>query len=86
MSTNTTITLSLPPAMANQVETLSAQQGRSCSELVQEALDRCIKDVEWERITREGERKAREAGIGPKDVTDLIEEYRREITPEEMKT
>ena len=79
MNQNTAITFSLPPELANQVQKLSARQGRTRSQLVQEALLRYIEDVEWERVTRHGEQKAREAGIGPEDVANLIEEYRREI-------
>ena len=54
MSENTAITFSLPPELANQVQKLSARQGRTRSQLVQEAIRRYIEDVEWERVTLHG--------------------------------
>ena len=79
MSDNTAITFSLPPELANQVQKLSARQGLTRSQLVQEALRRYIEDIEWERVTRHAEQKAREGGISPEDVADLIEEYCSEL-------
>ena len=79
MSDNTAITFSLPPELANQVENLSARQGLTRSQLVQDFLRRYIEDIEWERVPRHAEQKAREAGIGPEDVADLIDEHRSEL-------
>ena len=61
------------------MENLSDRQGLTRSQLAQEALRRCIEDIEWERVTRNFEQKARESGIGPEDVADLIEEHRSEL-------
>ena len=74
----TTVTFSLPPDMAEHVDRLVEQEGRSRSELVREALRRYIDDSEWQRLLDYGERRARERGIGPEDVERLVDEYRAE--------
>lgn len=35
---------------------------------------------EWIRLLEYGEQKAREMGIGPEDVANLVEEYRAEVS------
>ena len=76
--TTKTITFSLPPDMADRVNEVMKQQGRSRSEFLREALLRYIEECEWRQLTQYGERKARERGIGPEDVASLVEEYRAE--------
>jgi CopG family transcriptional regulator/antitoxin EndoAI len=73
-----TITISLPPEMASQVEKVMKEEGRTKSELLREALRKYMEDREWKSIFRYGERKAKELGIKPEDVEDLIDEYRAE--------
>ena len=48
---------------------------------MREAVVRRIQDREWSRLLRYGEEKARQKGIGPEDVPDLVEEYRAEVRP-----
>ena len=74
-----TITFSLPPAMADRVDQVMKQQGRSRSELVREALLRYIQECEWRQLFQYGEQRARVLGIGPEDVSPLVEEYRAEV-------
>ncbi len=76
--TTTTVTFSLPPEMAAQVDQLVEREGRSRSELVREALRRYIDDAEWRRLLDYGEQRARALGIGPEDVERLVDEYRAE--------
>ena len=76
--TTTTVTFSLPPDMAAQVDQLVEREGRSRSELVREALRRYIDDAEWRRLLDYGEQRARVLGIGPEDVERLVDEYRAE--------
>ena len=78
MSTTTTMTFSLPPELAKQIREVAAEEGRSRSELIREALLRYIEESAWRRLLRYGERRARERGIGPADVDRLVEEYRAE--------
>lgn len=76
--TTKTITFSLPPELAEQVETAKREEGRTMSELVREALRRYLDDREWRSILRYGERRARELGLTPDDVERLVEVYRAE--------
>ena len=76
-----TITFSLPPAMADRVDQVMKQQGRSRSELVREALLRYIEECEWRQLFQYGEQRAKALGIGPEDVSPLVEGYRAEVGP-----
>ena len=77
--TTKTITFSLPPEMADRVDEVMKQQGRSRSEFLREAVLRYIEECEWRLLLQYGEVKAREKGIGPEDVAVLVEEYRAEV-------
>ena len=77
--TTKTITFSLPPDMAQRVDEVMKQQGRSRSEFLREAVLRYIEECEWRQVLRYGEGRAREKGLGPEDVSDLVEEYRAEF-------
>jgi len=74
--TSRTITFSLPPEMADKVEDITKEEGRTRSELLREALRRYIEEREWRQILRYGERKAKEKSIAPEDVEDLVDKYR----------
>ena len=78
--TTKTITFSLPPEMADRVDEVMKQQGRSRSEFLREALLRYIEECEWRQMLQYGEERAREEGIGPEDVAGLVEEYRAEVS------
>ena len=73
------ITFSLPQEMAERVDRLSRQRGQSESEFVREAVSRLVSEYEWRDLTKYGERKAREMGISPDDVAELVQEYRVEV-------
>lgn len=77
--TTKTITFSLPPDMAKRVDEVMKQQGRSRSEFLREAVLRYIEECEWRQLLRYGEDRAREKGLGPEDVSRLVEEYRDEV-------
>ncbi len=78
--TTKTITFSLPPEMANRVDEVMKQQGRSRSEFLREAVLRYIEECAWRQLLQYGEERAREKGIGPEDVAGLVEEYRAEVS------
>lgn len=81
MRTTSTMTFSLPPELAKQVRDVAAEEGRSRSELIREALLRYVDESAWRQLLRYGEGRARERGIGPADVGHLVEEYRAETPP-----
>ncbi len=76
--TTRTITFSLPPEMAEDVEKIMKAEGRTRSELLREALRRYIEEREWQHLLRYGEQRARAQGITPEHVEGLVEEYRAE--------
>ena len=78
--TTKTITFSLSPDMADRVDEVMQQQGRSRSEFLREAVLRYIEECEWRQLLQYGEQRAREQGIGPDDVADLVEEYRTGVS------
>ena len=78
--TTKTITFSLPPEMADRVDRVMRQQGRSRSEFLREAVLRYIEECEWRQLLQYGEEKAREKGLGPEDVARLVEEHRAEVS------
>ena len=54
------------------------RQERSRSELIREAVLRCVDEGEWRRLLQYGDARARAKGISPDDVADLVEAYRGE--------
>lgn len=50
------ITFSLPPQMAEQVRQVMAEESRTMSELIREALRLYMEDREWRRLQRHAER------------------------------
>ena len=70
------ITFSLLPEMAEWVRQVMAEEDRTMSELIREALRLYMDDREWRSLVRHGQRCAREQGIAPEDVERLLDEYR----------
>ncbi len=75
--TTKTMTLSVPPEMAKQIEELTKAEGRTRSDLFREALRRYIEEKKWARLYRHGEFKAREKGISEEQVEDTIDAHRK---------
>ena len=74
--TTKVITFSLPPEMAEQVKQVMAEEDRTMSSLIREALRLYMDDREWRSLVRYGQHRAREQGIAPEDVERLVEELR----------
>ena len=75
--TTKTITLSLPPEMADKIEELMKEEGRTRSELLREALRRYAEEQEMKKIYRYGEIKARQRGITEDQIEDIIDARRK---------
>ena len=73
--TREAITFSLPPEMAERVRRVMAEEGRTMSELIREALRLYMDDREWRSLVRHGQRLAHEQGIAPEDVERLVDEF-----------
>ena len=78
--TTRTITFSLPPELADRVDEVMKQQGRTRSEFLREAVLRYIQECEWRQLLQYGENRARAKAIAPKDVATLVDEYRAEVS------
>jgi len=72
-----TITLSLPPEMAEKIEEIMKEEGRTRSDLLREAVRRYAEEREWKKIYRYGEFKARERGITEDQIEDIIDAHRQ---------
>lgn len=77
--TTRTITFSLPIEMADRVEEVAKQEGRSRSALLREALSRYLEENEWRNLFRYGEQQTRDLKITFEDASRLVEEYRADI-------
>ena len=61
-----TITFSLPPEMAERVQDVMKEEGRTMSELVREALRTYMEEREWRRQVRYERLRDQEGGQGKK--------------------
>jgi hypothetical protein len=61
-----------------ELEKLARAQERSVDEVLSEAVDRYIRDKQWEAVKRYGVAKSRERGLTEGDVPRLIAESRAE--------
>ncbi len=75
--TTKTITISLPPEMLAQVEEAMAEEGRTKSELLREALRRYFAAREWRKLQVYVSRKAKEKGITEEHIEDIVDAYRK---------
>ena len=49
---------------------------------MRDAVIRYMQECEWRQLLQYGEKRAKEMGIGPEDVADLVEDYRAEVGQE----
>lgn len=75
--TTKTISLSVPPEMAEEIKELMKEEGRTRSELIREALRHYVEERKWRKIYRYGEMKAREKGIIEDQVEDIVDAHRK---------
>lgn len=79
MSEPRTVTISLPPELAAQVDAAAAAEGRTRSELFREAARQYLRRTQrWEQIFGYGERAARRVGVSTdEEVAEAVTELRR---------
>ena len=78
MATGQTENLSLPDGLQTEIEKVARAQERTVNEVLAEAVDRYIREEQWQTLKSYGRQKARERGIKAGDVLRLIAESRRE--------
>ena len=77
MATTRVRSLSLPSALVREAERLAKQEGRTKTEILQEALRRYGEERRWRRLQRYGAGRARKVGLKAADVERAVEEFRR---------
>ena len=78
MATGQTENLSLPDGLQTAIEKVARAQERTVNEVLAEAVDRYIREKQWQSLKSYGRQKARERGIKESDVLRLIAESRQE--------
>jgi len=78
MATGQTESLSLPDGLQTEIEKVARAQERTVNEVLAQAVDRYIREEQWQGLKSYGRQKARERGIKAGDVLRLIAESRRE--------
>jgi len=68
----------LPVSLMAEVEKVAREQDRTVSQVVADAVDRYLKDEQWQRLKAYGRERALAQGLTEADVPRLIEESRRE--------
>lgn len=73
-----TVTISIPPSLAGEVDRLAKKEGRTRSELFREAFRQYATRMErLERIFKLGRAVARRRGLTEDDVLRTVKEVRR---------
>jgi metal-responsive CopG/Arc/MetJ family transcriptional regulator len=70
------LSVSLPDELSDGTDALAAAQGRTRSEVVRDALRSYLWRERWTIATREARSAAEQAGLGPEDAEDLVDETR----------
>jgi len=70
--------VTMPSSLLAEIQAAASEDHRTREELLQEAVERYLKDRHWQRLLAYGEERARSLGLSDADVPRLIEEYRRE--------
>ena len=70
--------ITLPPTMLREVEQLAEREGRTVSELLQEAVRRYLIQTQIRELQSYGKQQSEDLGLAEGDVERLIHDYRRE--------
>lgn len=68
----------VPASLLAEIQALASEEQRSSDELVREAIERYLKERQWQHLLSYGEQRARSLGLTDADVPRLIDEYREE--------
>lgn len=81
MRPSQTVTVSLPPDLAREVDRVARKEGRSRSEMFREALRQYLARRErWDRIFAVGEQTAQKLGVSEQDVAAAVKADRKART------
>ncbi|MFZ0629815.1 MAG: ribbon-helix-helix protein, CopG family [Acidobacteriaceae bacterium] len=68
----------LPENLMAEIARIARDQNRSVSEVLAEAVDRYIKEQQWDALKSYGRAQAAERGLTEADVPRLISDFRKE--------
>ncbi|MGH2739857.1 MAG: CopG family ribbon-helix-helix protein [Actinomycetota bacterium] len=78
MAYQRTVTISLPPNLAREIDRVARAEGRSRSELFREAARQYLeRRSRWAEIFSYGKGAARRLGLSEKDVARVVKRERR---------
>ncbi|MBI2325133.1 MAG: ribbon-helix-helix protein, CopG family [Chloroflexi bacterium] len=76
-----TVTISIPPPLAREVDRLARKEGRTRSELFREAFRQYATRIErWDRVFELGRDLSRRKGLAEADIDRAVKEERRART------
>jgi metal-responsive CopG/Arc/MetJ family transcriptional regulator len=70
--------ITLPPTMFTEVQQLAEREGRTISEVLQEAVRRYLIQTRIRELQSYGRQQSENLGLAEADVERLIHDYRRE--------
>ena len=74
-----TVTISLPPALAREVDKIARAEGRTRSELFREAVRQYIeRRKRWEQLVATAREAVKGKRLSEEDVVRAVRDYRRE--------
>lgn len=79
------VSVTLPPTMLREVQELAGREGKTVSELLQEAVRRYLIQNQVRELQRYGQRQAERLGLNESDVERLIHQYRLEKREEQAR-
>lgn len=68
----------IPPSLLAQVQPAAEEDHRPTRDLLCEALERYLRERQWQKVFAYGEQRARELGLTEDDIPRLIAESRQE--------
>ena len=74
--TSQPITITLPPKLYKLADKIAAEEGRTRSELLREALRKYVSERSWKKLQDLGSKKAKALGIKEEDIERMIDEGR----------
>jgi CopG family transcriptional regulator/antitoxin EndoAI len=78
MRTTGTVTISLPPDLASEVDRLAREEGRTRSELLREAFRQYAeRRRRWDQLFAYGEARAAAVGLSEESVVSAVRTRRR---------
>ena len=79
MRTTGTVTISLPPDLASEVDRLAREEGRTRSELLREAFRQYAeRRRRWDQLFAYGEARAAAVGLSEESVATAVRKRRRD--------